>query len=44
MALVSPDYIQVLFSTDTGRIILLFGVVVLAIGLMSIRAISQVEM
>jgi tight adherence protein B len=44
MALVSPDYIQVLFSTDTGRIILLLGVVVLAIGLMSIRAISQVEM
>jgi tight adherence protein B len=43
ITLVSPSYAHSLFSTDSGRVILVAGAGLLAIGLVSIRAISHVE-
>jgi tight adherence protein B len=43
IALVSPAYAHSLFATDSGRMILLVSAGLLAIGLVSIRAISHVE-
>jgi tight adherence protein B len=43
IVLVSPSYAHSLFATDSGRVILLTSAGLLGIGLVSIRAISQVE-
>jgi tight adherence protein B len=44
VALLSPSYVQVLFHTPSGRTILAVSAAVLAVGLLSIRAISRVEL
>jgi tight adherence protein B len=44
MLLVSPGYASPLFGTDLGRAMLLFGGLLLAAGLVTIRSISRVEL
>jgi tight adherence protein B len=44
IALVSPAYVQGLFNTNPGRLMMLSGGGLLGIGIVSIRAISRVEM
>ncbi len=44
IGLLSPSYVRVLFNTPSGRMILLVAGVILAVGLLGIRAISHVEL
>ena len=39
----NPDYINVLFETETGQKMLWVAVVMLVIGILSIRKISKME-
>jgi tight adherence protein B len=44
MLLVSPTYASPLFGTDLGRVMLIFGSLLLIAGLVTIRSISRVEL
>src|SRR5579875_845121 len=43
MLMASPSYISPLFNTEAGRVLLLFALVLLGVGLLSIRILNRVE-